>query len=137
MFCVGASVLGGVPMASTCANLSTAHPEVFGPVTWNVLHVLAQKFPDRPELPQIQACTGFVASLPYMLPEGESALAFQRFSIDYPGSLDAACATGPALRQFFCNAHNFVNEHLGKPPLNCSPVNLDAMYGTAPMCVSS
>ena len=124
-------------MASTCPSLSTARPEVFGPPTWYVLHTLAQQFPDLPTVSQAEACRGFVGALPYMLPEGESAASFQRFGVDYAASLGNMCANGPALRQFFCNAHNYANQHVGKPPLNCDPVNLLAMYGTAPMCVSS
>lgn len=137
MFCVSASTLGGFPMASTCSGLSTARPEVFGPVLWNSLHMLAQQYPDKPELSRTQACAGFVASLPYMLPEASSAAAFQRYTIDYPGNLESICSSGPQLRQFFCNAHNAVNESLGKPPLSCDAVTLSGMYATAPLCVPS
>jgi len=124
-------------MGSTCSGLSTARPEVFGPVTWNVLHTLAQQYPDRPDQTRTQACSGFVASLPYMLPDPASAAALQRYSIDYPGSLEAVCSGGPHLRQFFCNAHNAVNESLGKPPVSCDPVTLGSMYANAPLCVPS
>lgn len=137
MICVPSSLLGGFPMSSSCSALSTARPEVFGPVTWNVLHTLAQQFPDRPDPTQRQACMGFVASLPYMLPESASAASFQRYSVDYPGSLENVCQSGPELRKFFCRAHNQVNRTRGKPVLECRPETLEAMYGTMPVCLPS
>lgn len=137
MFCVPARTLGGFPMKDTCSSLSTARPEVFGPVTWYSLHILAQQYPDRPDPSRIQACTGFVASLPYMLPEASSAAFFQRYTIDYPGSLQGICAGGAQFRQFFCNAHNAVNESLGKQPFSCDPVTLAEHYATAPICAPS
>jgi FAD-linked sulfhydryl oxidase len=136
MYCVNAGRLGGVPLMGTCPNLSTARAEVFGPSLWNSLHVVAQNFPDVPEPAQVQGCTGFVSALPYMIPNGEAAASFQRYSMDYLGNVDSVCSSGHALRQFFCNAHNATNLKLGKPPFDCSPQNLQAAYATAPVCIS-
>jgi hypothetical protein len=133
MFCVKSSSLGGVSVKGSCPSFSTAEPEVFGPATWFVLHSFAQNFPEQPDKSRRQACTNFVASLPYMLPDSRSASNFQRFLQEY--NLLEVCNSAPALREFFCTSHNSVNVRQGKALFDCSPKNLDAMYGSAPQCV--
>ena len=98
----------------TCGHISSGHPGIFGPPTWTSLHMMAQNYPEQPNQETIDACRSFISGLAYMLPCTHCGFHFKDFTQEYLKNHVHPSNGRIHLIQFFVEAHNSVNEHLGE-----------------------
>jgi hypothetical protein len=101
-----------------CGVVGSGDPRVFGPVTWETFHLMAQNYPNNPNLVTKNHCKKFVESIPYMLPCSQCGFHFQSFTDDYINKKGDIFQTRDSLVAFFVEAHNNVSRytHPGKEP---------------------
>ena len=105
-------------MACTCSRNGFV-PNLWGPGTWNLLHVVAANYPCSPSAADVRRAETFVRSLGENLP---CASCRSHFSQILGGGRGRGLALSPAVLRsrhaFFkwtVQVHNDVNARLGKP----------------------
>lgn len=118
----------GARAAAAAAAAGGSHrvsKEELGRATWTLLHSVAAALPsDAQPLPRRQrkAFCQLVHSLAELYPCAECAEHFGRIVDARPPERAAAAGDAAAIRLWLCDAHNDVNEKLGKPRFDCSLV---------------
>ena len=107
--------------AAAAASFHRVSKEELGRATWTLLHSVAAALPETPTRPQRRAFCQLVHSLAELYPCAECAEHFGRI-VDARPPERAAAAGGEAARLWCCDAHNDVNERVGKPRFDCSLV---------------
>jgi len=125
---------GGFP-PGTCGSQPSWDPRVFGPDTWKTFHTMSVNYHSPPTEAAVDACTGFLKALPYLIPCAHCAWhlgEFIRTNEDKNGLFDPecsgatteafdeslclapeeACKSQRTLVSFFVRAHNNVNQHV-------------------------
>lgn len=135
MMSVKSSLLGGVGMEGVCPSISTKYPETWGPIAWQTFHIMAQHFPENADIDQQHACEKFISGVSTMLPCKMCGNHFQSFVEKYANENGSMCTGQNKLADFFCQAHNNVNQGTDKPVISCCPAKLGADYGSMPLCI--
>ena len=100
------------------ARRADCPPDVdeLGRSTWTLLHTMAAQYPERPTRGQQADAAGFVAALANLYPCWNCATDFRAW-------MKAGNAPRVSSRDDFgrwlCEAHNAVNDKLGKPAFDC------------------
>lgn len=82
---------------------------------WTTVHSIAAYYPEEPTLRQKQAALNFLDSLAVLFPCDTCASDFEEYLRDHPPQLESRLQ----FSQWACDAHNAVNEKLGKPSFPC------------------
>ena len=90
-------------------------PEVWGPVFWGTLHIVALAYPDEPSYSEKRAAKEFYKSMVFLLPCPACRQHFAEIleSIPVENWLD----NRKSLIEWNVTAHNRVNAKLGKPEI--------------------
>ena len=103
-----------VETASDCP----ADVEELGRSSWTLLHTMAASYPERPSIDQQKDAQQFISSFSRLYPCHWCATDFQTWMKE--------ARNAPKVRsrqefgQWLCEAHNDVNQKLGKPSFDCS-----------------
>jgi hypothetical protein len=90
-------------------------PEVWGPIFWSTLHIVALGFPDEPSYAEKRAAKEFYNSMAYLLP---CPVCREHFTTVLQGlPVENWLDNRKSLIEWVVMAHNRVNERLGKPQL--------------------
>lgn len=135
MMSVRSALLGGAGMEDVCPEVSTKYPETWGPFAWETFHIMAHHFPTQPSIQEQQACENFVSGIPTMLPCNMCGQHFRQFVQKYTADNGSMCVNQEQLSDFFCKAHNNVNQGTDKPLQSCCPTKLTRRYGSMPLCI--
>lgn len=92
-------------------RLPATAPAIWGPPTWQMLHYLANGYPQCPTPPVRQHCVAFLKALPWMLPCPECGAHCRSFVLGYPGGPEAASRCRASLVTFALALHNEVAAH--------------------------
>lgn len=95
--------------------------EALGRSSWTLLHTMAASYPERPSPQQQNDATSFVSSLSKLYPCYSCASDFQewmRVSRNAP-----RVSSRKEFGQWLCEAHNEVNQKLGKEKFDCTKVD--------------
>jgi len=91
-----------------CKKIRSNDPRVFGPPTWECLHIFAQNY--NPSSPRVRKhCKRFLISLSYMLPCRHCGVHFRRYIVQ--NRVDDAVRTREGLVALLVGAHNAVTVH--------------------------
>jgi len=122
----------GAPSAGEhCAQVSSAAPEVFGPIGWNFLHTIGAHYDaTQPDAPK--RCEAFLTNTPTMLPCADCRGHLEKYIKQHPPT--DACKSREALGRYLVDLHNDVNERTGGGP-KWTYDQAAAAYGTAELCV--
>jgi len=93
--------------------------EELGNSTWTLLHTMAAYYPKAPSSEKTQETRNFLNSIAKLYPCKICAEDFQQIITKSPPRLE----NRHEFSQWMCEAHNQVNEHLGKPSFDCSKVD--------------
>eukprot|EP00753_Platysulcus_tardus_P001042 PLAT10989.1.p1 GENE.PLAT10989.1~~PLAT10989.1.p1 ORF type:complete len:226 (+),score=72.25 PLAT10989.1:22-699(+) len=99
--------------------------EVLGRGTWNMLHRMSTKYPEKPSLKQSTDMMGFITTLGDRYPCDECAKHFRGMLAVSPPRVDSR----QSLMTWLCERHNEVNERLGKQQFDCSMAALEERWG--------
>jgi len=89
-----------------------------GQAGWTVLHSTAARYPTKPSPEQQEEMKGFISSFTHFYPCKNCADHFSATLREMPPEVESR----EALTTWLCQAHNRVNEHLGKPLFPCERV---------------
>ncbi|GAA5926704.1 flavin-linked sulfhydryl oxidase [Sporobolomyces koalae] len=95
--------------------------ERLGRHTWTFLHTTASYFPTTPSEHQQTSMLSLLRSLPTLYPCGTCADHLGQFIKDH--SPDEAVKSRAGVERWMCQAHNEVNERLGKDKFECNNVS--------------
>jgi FAD-linked sulfhydryl oxidase len=98
--------------------------EELGRHSWTLLHTLAAYFPVTPTAGQSEAALGFIRAIGLLYPCRHCAEDFQLGLEENPPRINSR----EELSVWMCEAHNRVNEQLGKPMFPCVLSKLDARW---------
>jgi hypothetical protein len=96
-----------------------------GNAGWHLLHTMSVKFPKTPTYQQQKEFTQFLQLFAKFYPCGECAAHFQSLLSLHPPRV----SDRQDVIQWTCEAHNIVNERLGKPIKNCTLVEQEWQCG--------
>ena len=96
-----------------------------GRSTWTFLHSMAAYYPETPSQQDKADMAGFIKSLARFYPCWYCAEHFSQYISATPPLLDS----NSDLSLWFCDAHNEVNQRLGKKQFDCSTVLERWKYG--------
>ena len=105
------------------AHGSRVSREELGNATWLLLHTMAAQWPDSPTRAQRRSALEFVRGLSVAYPCAVCGAHFRALLKEIPPRV----GSGGDFRAWACEAHNRVNEQLGKPRFNCA--RLAARWG--------
>ena len=105
--------------AGTDVQMPTADPRIFGPPTWEALHMFAQNYPNKPSTRRRHACVRFMFALSWMLPCSKCGKHFRKFL--RANDIKDAARTRNTLIDLLVAAHNSVNVHTHPNTLPFSP----------------
>lgn len=105
--------------AAASASGTRVTKEELGRATWTLLHSVAASYPQNPTRSQRRAFSALVHSLAELYPCADCAEHFAKI-VDARPPERAAASGGEAAQQWCCEAHNDVNERVGKPRFDCS-----------------
>jgi hypothetical protein len=91
-------------------------PEIWGPSTWNTIHLLCYTAPETLSAGEQLRYTAFFKALPYVLPCATCSAHLLKHYEDLP--IENAVHTGAALFEWSVHIHNTVNRMLGKPEMS-------------------
>jgi len=91
-------------------------PEDVGRATWTLLHTIAAQMPDVLSFEQQRDASSLISSLARLYPCQSCAKDFQAIIQKTPPRLE----TKQELTDWLCDAHNVVNQKLGKKTFDCS-----------------
>lgn len=135
----GTAIATAETTASTSTSSSTssllpsncpADVETLGRSTWTFLHTLSASYPRAATSPQQSEMKQFLSLFAQLYPCWHCAEDFQRWM--------GTPSNAPQLRgrrdfmRWMCEAHNEVNEKLGKPGFDCGEKSLEARWGNGP-----
>ncbi|KAJ3036892.1 hypothetical protein HDV00_002235 [Rhizophlyctis rosea] len=86
-----------------------------GRSSWRLLHTMAAKFPPSPSRDEQEAFLDFIYLFARLYPCGDCASHFQLVLQNHPPNVTSR----EGATQWACEAHNVVNERLGKPIFDC------------------
>jgi FAD-linked sulfhydryl oxidase len=109
------------PSASSNNSSMPPPPDIaeLGRGTWTLLHTMAAYYPDAPSAAQQRDTRDFLASLGKVFPCRWCADDFVDSMRQRPPQLDSRSA----FARWLCDAHNDVNQKLGKPAFDCALVD--------------
>lgn len=90
-------------------------PEVWGPIFWATMHLVALGYPDDPSYSEKRAAKEFYNSLPHLLPCPLCREHFREVLQGLP--VETWLDNRRSLIEWTWMAHNKVNERLGKPQI--------------------
>jgi len=90
-----------------------------GHSTWRLLHTMAARFPRQPTEDEQLAAVDFLHLLSRLYPCGQCAQHFQLLLAEFPPQTK----TRAVFMQWTCEAHNIVNQRLGKEQFDCATVS--------------
>jgi Erv1 / Alr family len=96
-----------------------------GRSSWKLLHTMSVKFPLKPTLDEKEAYLDFLGLFARLYPCGDCASHFQMVLLRYPPRLDSR----KDIAEWTCEAHNVVNDRLGKPSYNCTGIEKKYLCG--------
>lgn len=97
-----------------CEKVKTYDPRAWGPHKWIFLHMMAENYYENPSKEEMKTMKTYIETIPNILPCKQCGLHFKDFTNNYCLSLDEICRSRKNLVEFFKDAHNYVNEMLGK-----------------------
>ena len=114
--------------------LPSCDPRIFGPPTWECLHILAQNYPVNADEKTRRACGRFLLCLSRLLPCEHCGKHFRRFL--RRADLIQATSGRAALVTFLVDAHNAVNAHTrpGTPPFSYQRAEAQYIYMPLKSC---
>lgn len=120
-----------------CGVAPTGDPRVFGPPTWKAFHLMAQNYPENPNLNTIKQCSNFVKAIPYMIPCSQCGYHFQEFTEKYYKNNPTMCNSRQDLVKFFVEAHNNVSSFTSpeRKPWTCEDAEKE--YTSVETCFHS
>lgn len=83
------------------------------------MHTMAAYYPDQPSEQQKRQTVTFLRSFTQTFPCSYCANDFAEIMTDHPPKVQSQ----REFSQWMCEAHNIVNDHLGKPQFDCSLVD--------------
>lgn len=98
-----------------------------GRSSWRLLHTMSVKFPVKPTEDEKGAYLDFLGLFSRLYPCGDCASHFQMLMQRYPPRVGSR----QEIAQWTCEAHNLVNERLGKPNYNCTGIEQKYLCGCA------
>ena len=98
--------------------------ELLGTHSWTLLHTMAAYFPNKPTAEQSTAALNFIRALPLLYPCRHCAYDFELGMEESPPKVSSR----EELSVWMCEAHNRVNESLGKPIFKCTLKSLDERW---------
>lgn len=120
------AVITGTAIADmfSAADTSVAQPandcppdvEELGRSTWTLLHSIAATYPDKPTAEDKNNLTSFMKSFSHLYPCFYCAEDFR----EYMKKDKIKVTNRDEFGKWLCNAHNAVNEKLGKPTFDCN-----------------
>lgn len=84
---------------------------VWGPATWNFMHVYSFEYPTRPSVEQRQRALAMLQTIHANLPCNTCRTHFGKILSEHEPRLES----GDAFARWMVDAHNMVNRRLGKP----------------------
>jgi hypothetical protein len=105
-----------------CEKVKTDDPRAWGPNKWLYLHMMAENYDENPSKEEIETMKTYIEIIPETLPCKKCGLHFKDFTNNYCLSLEQICSNRKNLVEFFKDAHNNVNEMLGKRLYSTSEV---------------
>ena len=110
------------PSNSTGKILKSASQPIFGPYLWISFHLIAENYPDTPNLATQNAAMKFISGIPWMLPCSDCGFHFKDYlDNEYlpeieslENKLHIISSSRDELIKFFVEAHNNVTEHTNK-----------------------
>eukprot|EP00467_Chlorarachnion_reptans_P010113 CAMPEP_0114502026 /NCGR_PEP_ID=MMETSP0109-20121206/8821_1 /TAXON_ID=29199 /ORGANISM="Chlorarachnion reptans, Strain CCCM449" /LENGTH=230 /DNA_ID=CAMNT_0001679813 /DNA_START=133 /DNA_END=826 /DNA_ORIENTATION=- len=102
-------------------------PEDVGRATWTLLHTIAAQMPDVLSFEQQRDASSLISSLARLYPCQSCAKDFQAIIQKTPPRLE----TKQELTDWLCDAHNVVNQKLGKKHLIVASLNFDGLVSAA------
>lgn len=93
--------------------------ERLGRSTWTLLHTMAARYPAFPTDEHKKDTLNFIMLLAKLYPCGDCAVHFQKLLKSFPPKV----GSHDDFKNWMCNAHNIVNQRLGKPIFDCSTVD--------------
>lgn len=102
----------------------------YGQAAWPLLHAIAAAFPVAPTLHQQRQAHDFMVGFARMLPCGMCRGHFAELVRVYPWRVESRAA----FSQWACNAHNNVNQSLGKPLYNCAGTGISSQLMGPAQC---
>ena len=122
---------GDRPDGAHCQQVSSAVPQVFGPVAWNFVHTAAEHYHPKDDADR-ERCSAWVKHTPLMLPCRDCEKHMQKHVQE--NDTRAACQSNDSLRDYFVDLHNKVNERTGgEAPWTSEQAR--ERYGTAELCI--
>lgn len=100
--------------SKSCEKVKTDDPRAWGPYKWIFLHMMAENYLENPSKEEMKTMKTYIETIPNILPCKQCGLHFKDFTNNYCLSLDEICRSRKNLVEFFKDAHNYVNEMLGK-----------------------
>jgi FAD-linked sulfhydryl oxidase len=91
--------------------------DVLGRSSWNLLHSIAASYPERPSLQQRRDARQFISSFSRLYPCHWCATDFQEWMKNSENA--PRVGSREEFGQWMCEAHNAVNEKLGKEKFDC------------------
>ncbi|KAI8820881.1 ERV/ALR sulfhydryl oxidase domain-containing protein [Fimicolochytrium jonesii] len=98
-----------------------------GRAAWRVLHTMAGKFPEEPTEDEQTAMRDYIYLFARLYPCGDCARHFAQILTALPPDVTSRAT----ISQWACQAHNKVNERLGKAVFDCVRVNEEWKCGCA------
>jgi FAD-linked sulfhydryl oxidase len=95
--------------------------EQLGRSSWTLLHTVAASYPERPSVEQQRDATSFIGSISRLYPCYWCATDFQKWMKE--ASNAPRVSSRQEFGQWLCEAHNEVNQKLGKELFDCSKVD--------------
>ena len=89
-----------------------------GQHSWTLLHSLGAYYPEHPSERRKQQMRDFLTLFAQVFPCGSCATHFRQLMIEHPPAVDSR----QDLSLWMCNAHNSVNQRLGKPLFDCNRI---------------
>ena len=75
-------------------------------IMWKALFLMADQYPDEPNIDTINNCNAFINTLPYMLPADHDGYNLKSFIVNYRQNNPHLCDSQKNLAKFFVNAYN-------------------------------
>ena len=111
------------PIMSKMGN-ATLKAEL-GRSSWKLLHTMSVKFPLKPSADEKEAYHDFLNLFSRLYPCGDCASHFQQVLLRFPPRLNSR----QEIAEWTCEAHNVVNDRLGKPNYNCTGIEKKYLCG--------
>ena len=102
----------------TTSNACPLDGPELGRATWGFLHTMGAYYPERASIRQQEDMKAFLRTFSQFYPCGSCADHLRNYMKTNPPRL----ADRHDLEQWLCEAHNEVNEMLGKPRFDCTKV---------------